>query len=299
MSPDDLWRSLIAERDATAEFPTDRGWNLDALLGPDPDAPGATYVRAGSFIDNVVISTRRSSASVRMRPRQWTRNSGSAGGNLGGAGAGRYQSGITARQRYRGLHRRGAPGVRSAPLRRHGWFAGHLTTGTAICVASGRVAYTLGLQGPAVTVDTACSSSLVSLHLAVRSLRSGECGLALAGGVSVVCSPSIYIGFGDSMHWLPTADPSRSPRRRTGSVLPRASECSYWLRCRAPHTGYPVLALIRGSALGQDGASQHWSTPSGPAQQRVIRKALSDADLNPCDIDVVEAHGGNGCWRSY
>jgi acyl transferase domain-containing protein len=292
-SPDDLWQMLFAERDATAEFPTDRGWNLDALLGPDPDAPGATYVRAGSFIDNCGdfdaaffgISPHEAQA---MDPQQrlllevaWEalERAGINPVSLHGSDTGVFIG--AAPQEYGPRLYEDTDG-----------FAGHLTTGTAICVASGRVAYTLGLQGPAVTVDTACSSSLVSLHLAVRSLRSGECDLALAGGVSVVCSPSIFIGFGQQ-HAL-AADGRCKPFAAAADGFGVAEGVGVLVLARlslARARGHPVLALIRGSALGQDGSSQSLSTPSGPAQQRVIRRALSDADLNASDIDVVEAHG--------
>jgi len=292
-SPEDLWRSLLDEVDATAEFPTDRGWNLDALSGPDPDAPGATYVRAGSFIDNCGdfdaaffgISPHEAQA---MDPQQrlllevaWEalERAGINPVSLHGSDTGVFIG--AAPQEYGPRLYEDTDG-----------FAGHLTTGTAICVASGRVAYTLGLQGPAVTVDTACSSSLVSLHLAVRSLRSGECDLALAGGVSVVCSPSIFIGFGQQ-HAL-AADGRCKPFAAAADGFGVAEGVGVLVLARlslARARGHPVLALIRGSALGQDGSSQSLSTPSGPAQQRVIRRALSDADLNASDIDVVEAHG--------
>ncbi|ORW96735.1 hypothetical protein AWB92_07320 [Mycobacterium sp. IEC1808] len=171
-------------------------------------------------------------------------------------------------------------------------FAGFLTTGTSTCVVSGRVAYTLGLLGPALTVDTACSSSMVAVHLAVRSLRSGECDLALAGGVTVVCSPSIYIGLGRqgalsedglSKPFAAAADGFGVAEGAGVLVMARMS--------RARTLGYPVLALIRGTALGQDGASDVLTAPSGSAQQRVIRRALLDANLTAGDIDVVEAHG--------
>ncbi len=292
-SPDDLWQLLSEERNANSEFPADRGWNLEALLGPDPDAPGATYVRAGAFVDDVGdfdpaffgIGPREAQA---MDPQQrlllevtWealeramidpTSLHGSDTGVFIGLGGQEYGPRIY----------EDAEG-----------FAGYLATGTTPSVASGRVAYTLGLEGPAVTLDTACSSSLVAVHLAVRSLRSGECDLAVAGGATVVCSPSIYVGFarqralsedGRCKPFAAAADGFGVAEGAGVLVLARLS--------RARTLGYPVLALIRGSALGQDGASNVLSAPSGPAQQRVIRQALVDADLTAGDVDVVEAHG--------
>ena len=171
-------------------------------------------------------------------------------------------------------------------------FAGYLTTGTTPAVASGRVAYTLGLQGPALTIDTACSSSLVAVHLAVRSLRSGECEVAVAGGATVVCSPSIYIGLG--RQGALSSDGRSRPFAAGAEGFGVAEGAGMLVLARlsqARSLGYPVLALIRGSALGQDGASDVLTAPSGPAQQRVIRQALVDADLAAGDIDVVEAHG--------
>jgi acyl transferase domain-containing protein/NADPH:quinone reductase-like Zn-dependent oxidoreductase/acyl carrier protein/NADP-dependent 3-hydroxy acid dehydrogenase YdfG len=292
-SPDDLWQLLTEERDAISQFPADRGWNLDALFGPDPDAPGATYVRAGGFVENVGdfdpaffgIGPREAQA---MDPQQrlllevtWealeratidpTSLRGSNTGVFVGVGGQEYGPRI-----YDDTE----------------GFAGYLTTGTTTSVASGRVAYTLGLQGPALTVDTACSSSLVAVNLAVRSLRSGECDLALAGGATVVCSPSIYVGFarqgalsddGRCKPFAAAADGFGVAEGAGVLVLARLS--------RAHTLDYPVLALVRGSALGQDGASDVLTAPSCPAQQRVIRQALVDADLTAGDVDVVEAHG--------
>ena len=292
-SPDDLWQLLSEERDAVSEFPADRGWNLDALFGPDPEAPGATYVRAGSFVDNVGdfdaaffgIGPREAQA---MDPQQrlllevtWealeraridpTSLHGSDTGVFIGVGAQEYGPRIY--EETEG-------------------FAGYLATGTTTCVASGRVAYTLGLQGPAVTVDTGCSSSLVAVHLAVRSLRSGECDLAVAGGATVVCSPSVYVGLG--RQGALSADGRSKPFAAAADGFGVAEGAGVLVLARlsrARTLGYPVLALIRGSALGQDGASNVLSAPSGPAQQRVIRQALLDADLTAGDVDVVEAHG--------
>lgn len=292
-SPDDLWHLLSAERDAVSEFPTDRGWNLDALFGPDPEAPGATYVRGGSFVDNVGdfdaaffgISPREAQA---MDPQQrllleatWEalERAGIDPSSLHSSDTGVFIG--AAAQEYGPRLYEEAEG-----------FAGYLAMGIPTCIASGRVAYTLGLQGPAVTVDTGCSSSLVSVHLAVRSLRSGECDLAVAAGVTVVCSPSVYIGLGRqgalsadgrSKPFAAAADGFGAAEGAGVLVLARLS--------RARSTGYPVLALIRGSALGQDGATDVLSAPSGPAQQRVIRQALLDAGLSAGDVDVVEAHG--------
>lgn len=292
-SPDDLWQLLSAERDTVSDFPTDRGWNLDALFGPDPEAPGATYVRAGSFVDNVAdfdaaffgISPREAQA---MDPQQrllleatWEalERARINPSSLCGSDTGVFIGAVA--QEY-------GPRIYEETE----GFAGHLTTGTAVAVASGRLAYTLGLQGPAVTVDTACSSSLVAVHLAARSLRSGECDLAVAGGVSVVCSPSIYIGFG--LQGALSADGRSKPFAAAADGFGVAEGAGVLVLARlsqARSLGYPVLALIRGSALGQDGASTVLSAPSGPAQQRVIRQALLDAGLTAGDVDVVEAHG--------
>ncbi len=292
-SPDDLWQLLSEENDPISPFPTDRGWNLDALLGPDPDAPRATYVRAGGFVENVAdfdaaffgISPREAQA---MDPQQRLLLEAT------------WEALERARINPSSLHGSDTGVFIGASAQEYGprifeeteGFAGHLLTGTAISVASGRVAYTLGLQGPAVTVDTACSSSLVAVHLAVRSLRSGECELAVAGGATVVCSPSVYVGLGRqgalsedgrSKPFAAAADGFGASEGAGVLVLARLS--------RARSLGYPVLAVIRGSAIGQDGASNVLSAPSGPAQQRVIRQALLDADLTTADIDVVEAHG--------
>uniref|UniRef100_UPI000A8CA562 type I polyketide synthase n=1 Tax=Mycobacterium sp. UM_Kg1 TaxID=1545691 RepID=UPI000A8CA562 len=292
-SPEDLWQLISEERDAISDFPTDRGWNLEALFGPDPDAPKATHVRAGGFVDHVGdfdaaffgISPREAQA---MDPQQrlllestWealeraaidpTSLQGSATGVFIGASAQEY-----------------GPRV----YEETGGFAGYLATGTPTCIASGRLSYTLGLQGPAITVDTGCSSALVSVHLAVQSLRSGECDLAVAGGVTVVCSPSVFIGLG--RQGALSADGRSKPFAAAADGFGVAEGAGVLVLAglsRARSLGYRVLALIRGSAVGQDGASDVLSAPSNPAQQRVIRQALSDAGLSAGDIDVVEAHG--------
>lgn len=292
-SPDDLWQLLIEERDANSEFPADRGWDLDALFGPDPDAPGATYVRAGSFVSGVGdfdpaffgIGPREAEA---IDPQQrllleasWEAlersridpNSlhGSDTGVFFGVGGQEYGPRIC--DETEGL-------------------AGYLSTGTTTGVASGRVSYTLGLEGPAVTVDTSCSSSLVAVHLAIQSLRSGECGLAVAGGATVVCSPSILVGLG--RHRALSEDGRCKPFAAAADGFGVAEGAGVLvlatLSC-AQSLGYPVIALIRGTAVGQDGASDGLSAPNGAAQQKVILRALANAGLVAGDVAVVEAHG--------
>ncbi len=292
-SPDDLWRLLIEERDTVPEFPTDRGWNLDVLCGPDPDSPGATYVRAGSFLSDVGdfdpaffgIDPREAQG---MEPQQrlllevtWEalERAGIDPASLRGSDTGVF-IGLSA-QEYGPRICQEADG-----------FAGYLATGTTVCVASARLSYTLGLQGPALSVDTGCSSSLVAVHLAAQSLRSNECDLAVAGGATVVCSPSVFVGLGRqgalsedgrSKPFAASADGFGVSEGAAVLVLATLS--------RARTLGYPVRALICGTAVGQDGASDVLSAPNCQAQQRVIRRALHAADLTVGDIDVVEAHG--------
>lgn len=292
-SPEDLWQMLVAGSEAVSGFPGDRGWDLEALSGPDPDAPGATYVRAGSFVDNAAdfdaaffgISPREAQA---MDPQQrlllettWEALERAAidPTSLHGSDTGVFIG--AAAQEY-------GPRLYDET----DGYAGHLATGIPTCIASGRVAYTLGLQGPAITIDTGCSSSLVAVHLAVRSLRSGECALAVAGGVTVVCSPSVYIGLGKQ--GALSADGRSKPFAAAADGFGAAEGAGVLvlasLSC-ARSAGYPVLAVVRGSALGQDGATEVLSVPSGSAQQRVIRQALSDAGLTAGDVDLIEAHG--------
>lgn len=292
-SPADLWQLVSEERDAISAFPVDRGWNLEVLFGPDPEAPRATHVRAGGFLQNVGdfdaaffgISPREAQA---MDPQQRLLLETT------------WEALERARINPRSLHGSDTGVFVGACVQEYGpriydeidGFAGHLATGTPGCVASGRVSHALGLQGPAVTVDTGCSSSLVSVHLAVRSLRSGECELAVAGGVTVVCSPSVYIGLG--RQGALSADGRCKPFAAAADGFGVAEGAGVLVLATLSHArrlGYPVLALIRGSAVGQDGATDVLSAPSSSAQQRVIERALSDAGLIARDVDVVEAHG--------
>ncbi|MGW7489004.1 amino acid adenylation domain-containing protein [Streptomyces sp. NPDC054786] len=293
-SPEELWNFLARGGSATVpDFPTDRGWDVRTLTNPDTGASGATYARGGAFVDGVGdfdasffgISPRE---ALGMDPQQrilletsWEalERAGIDPTRLAGTRTGVY-FGVVA-QEY-------GPRVFAGEADH----AGHLTTGTTPSVASGRVSYALGLEGPAVTVDTACSSSLVAVHLAVRALRAGECSLALAGGASVVCAPSIFVGFGQLGALAPDGRSKPFSAEADGFgvsegagvlVLERLSD--------ARRHGHTVLALLPGTAIGQDGASEGLSAPSEAGQRRVIRDALADAGLTPADIDAVEAHG--------